>query len=99
MNLHYGGTRAALAEPCAFPGGHSPQGFPPTLMVDADRDSMRSSGDQFAQGLSASGVAVDHHMLLGTFHAFLNRPQEPRFTDGMPLVTDWARDLQTGQGN
>lgn len=99
MNLHYAGTRAALAEPHAFPGGHALQDFPPTLMVDADRDSMRSSGDQFAQELSAAGVTVDHHMLPDTFHAFLNRPQELSFTDGMRLITDWARRLPSGQGS
>lgn len=68
-------------------------------MVDADRDSMRCSGGRFAQELSATGVAVDHHMLPETFHSFLNRPQEPIFTDGMRLITDWARRLPSGQGS
>ncbi|SDN46132.1 acetyl esterase [Cryobacterium flavum] len=90
MNLHYAGTRTALAQPHAFAGGHPLQGFPPTLMVDADRDSMRSSGDQFAQELSAAGVALDYNVLPGTFHAFLNRPYELSFSDGMRLIIDWA---------
>ncbi|TFB77400.1 alpha/beta hydrolase [Cryobacterium glaciale] len=93
-NLYYAGTRTALAEPHAFAGGHALQNFPPTLMVDADRDSMRSSGGQFAQELSAAGVAVDYHVLPGTFHAFLNRPHEPSFTDGMRLIIDWARQIE-----
>jgi acetyl esterase/lipase len=90
-NLNYTGTRAALSEPSAFPGGHPLHDFPPTLMIDADRDSMRASGGQFAQELSAAGIAVDYHVLPEALHAFLNRPQDPSFADGLRLVVDWAR--------
>jgi hypothetical protein len=45
--LHYSGTRTALTERYAFAGGHARHEFPSTLMIDADRDSMRSSGGQF----------------------------------------------------
>lgn len=93
-NLHYAGKRTALAEADAFPGGHALQGFPSTLMIDADRDSMRASGGQFAQELSEAGVAVDYHVLPGAFHAFLNRPQDPNFTDGLGLIVEWARHIE-----
>ncbi|WP_442784976.1 alpha/beta hydrolase [Cryobacterium sp. MP_M5] len=96
-NLHYAGTRTALSEAYAFPGAHPLQDFPPTLMVDADRDSMRASGDQFAQELSAAGIAVDYHVLPGTSHAFLNRPQEPSFAAGLRLIIEWARPIGTRQ--
>lgn len=92
-NLHYAGTRTALAEAHAFPGGHPLPNFPPTLMVDADRDSMRASGGQFAQELSAAGIVVDRHVLPGTFHAFLNRPHEPGFAEGARLIVEWARQM------
>jgi acetyl esterase/lipase len=92
-----------MAERHAFAGGHALHEFPSTLMIDSDRDSMRSSGGLFAQELSAAGIMVDYHVLPGTFHAFLNRPQEPSFTDGMRLIIDWAgkqrgstSDLQPG---
>jgi len=42
LDLNYAGSRTALSEPYAFPGGHALHGFPPTLMVDADRDSLRA---------------------------------------------------------
>ncbi|WP_166784081.1 alpha/beta hydrolase [Cryobacterium suzukii] len=89
-NLHYAGTRTAMAERHAFAGGHALHEFPPTLMIDSDRDSMRSSGGLFAEELSAAGVVVDYHVLPGTFHAFLNRPHESDFTEGMRLIIDWA---------
>ncbi|TFD88982.1 alpha/beta hydrolase [Cryobacterium serini] len=94
-NLHYAGTRTALSNAHAFPGGHPLGGFPPTLMVDADRDSMRSSAAQFAEELSATGTAVDYHVLPETLHAFLNRPQEPAFTQGLRLIIDWAGQIDT----
>ncbi|WP_104137869.1 MULTISPECIES: hypothetical protein [unclassified Cryobacterium] len=61
-------------------------------MIDADLDSMRSSGGQFAEELAEAGAEVDCHVLLGTFHAFLNHPLEPSFTDGICLIIDWARE-------
>lgn len=97
MNLHYAGRRAALAERHAFAGGHAMHDFPSTLMIDADRDSMRSSGGQFAQELSAAGCLVDYHKLPGTFHAFLNRPHGFGYADGMRLIVNWARQVQTTQ--
>jgi acetyl esterase len=91
-NLNYAGKRTALSEPSAFPGGHPLHDFPPTLMIDADRDSMRASGGQFAQELSAAGITVDYHVLPEALHAFLNRPHDPSFTDGLRLIVDWARN-------
>jgi acetyl esterase/lipase len=66
--------------------------FPPTLMIDADRDSMRASGGQFARELSAAGITVDYHVLPESLHAFLNRPHDPSFADGLRLIIDWARN-------
>lgn len=91
MNLHYAGRRSALTEYDAFPGGHPLHGFPPTLMIDADHDSMRASGSQFAQELSAAGIAVDRQVLPGSFHAFLNRQEDPNFATGLNLIIEWAR--------
>ena len=64
-------------------------------MIDADRDSMRASGGQFARELQAAGIAANYHMLPDSFHAFLNRPNEPGFADGLGLIIDWARDIQS----
>ena len=98
-NLHYAGTRTALAERHAFAGSQALQGFPTTLMIDADRDSMRSSGGQFAHELSEAGAQVDYQVLPGTFHAFLNRPTEPSFADGMRLIIAWARETAANQSD
>jgi len=93
VNRVYAGSRAALADPGAFPGGHALPGFPPALFLDAESDSMRASGEQFARELAAAEASVDYHVLPGTAHAFLNRPGEPGFAAGIRLINAWARNL------
>lgn len=90
-NRNYAGSRQALDDRFAFPGGHPLDGFPPTLMVNAERDNMRASGDRFAAELSRSGVDVQHHVLPGTDHAFLNRPHSDAFAAAVALMAAWVR--------
>ena len=85
---------AALGEACAFPGGHDLTGFPSTLMVDADRDAMRASGDRFAVELGAAGVALERHVLTESRHAFLNRPSGEDFRQAVDLVVGWAEQRE-----
>jgi len=98
VNRVYAGSRAALADPHAFPGGHPLPGFPPALLIDADSDSMRASGEQFARELAAARVSVRYHVLPGTDHAFLNRPGDPGFAAGIRVIVDWARRLDVARG-
>ena len=93
LNLYYAGSRAALRDPFAFPGGHPLHGFPRTLLVDADLDAMRASGSQFARELSAHNVAVDYRVVSGTTHAFMNRPKDPGFDVGIHTIVEWARRI------
>jgi acetyl esterase/lipase len=79
-----------MTDSFAFPGGHALHGFPPTLMINADRDPMRASGDQFAAELLAAGVDVEHHVLPDTRHAFLNRPHLDAFTTAIDLMASWS---------
>ena len=93
VNRNYAGSRAALSEAHAFPGGHQLPGFPPALLIDAESDSMRASGERFAKELVAARVPVEYHVLPGTAHAFLNRPLDTGFTEGIRLIVAWARLL------
>ena len=97
VNRNYAGSRAALAEAHAFPGGHQLPGFPPALVIDAESDSMRASGEQFARELVAARVPVEYHVLPNTSHAFLNRPLDPGFAEGIRLIVAWARLLERGR--
>ncbi|GAA1494132.1 alpha/beta hydrolase [Curtobacterium herbarum] len=95
-NRNHAGTRQALAHRYAFPGGHDLTGFPPTLVVNAERDTMRASGDRFAAELADAGTDVERHVLPGSAHAFLNRPGLPAFTAGTGLIAEWVRRRPSG---
>lgn len=91
MNRNYTRSRSALADRLAFPGGHTLSGFPRTLVVNAERDNMRASGDLFAVELVDAGVDVRHHVLPDTRHAFLNRPGLAEYAQAVALVAEWTR--------
>ena len=44
--------------------------MPPTLVITAERDVLRSQGQQFAQDLEAAGVATTHRYYAGVMHEF-----------------------------
>ncbi|WP_431230279.1 alpha/beta hydrolase [Paenarthrobacter nicotinovorans] len=90
VNRNYVGSEAALADRFAFPGGHDLAGFQSTLMIDADRDVMRASGERFAEELVTAGVDVERHVLAESRHAFLNLPQFKEFTAAVDLMAEWC---------
>ena len=90
MNRNYAGSEDALANRFAFPGGHDLHQFPRTLSINAEKDNMRASGDTFALELSTHGVDVQHHVLQGTRHAFLNRPGDDAFATAVSLIAKWS---------
>jgi acetyl esterase/lipase len=90
LNRYYAGTAAALADPFAFAGGHPVAGFPPTLMIDAESDSIRASGEAFGRELTAAGVPVEYRVHAGAAHAFLNRPRDPGFAAAIRSIAEWA---------
>ncbi|HLT66261.1 MAG TPA: alpha/beta hydrolase fold domain-containing protein [Microbacterium sp.] len=49
----------------------------PDLVLDADRDSLRVSGEAFARELAAAGVVMRYVVVPDTSHGFLDRPAEP----------------------
>ncbi|WP_443192760.1 alpha/beta hydrolase [Paenarthrobacter sp. AB444] len=90
VNRNYAGSDTALADRFAFPGGHDLTGFPSTLMIDADRDVVRASGERFAEELLAAGVEVERHVLPESRHAFLNRQRLKEFTAAVDLMAAWC---------
>ncbi|SKC37846.1 alpha/beta hydrolase [Okibacterium fritillariae] len=91
LNRIYVGDPAVLRDPTAFAGGHDLSGFPSSLLLDADRDTMRASGGQFGRELVAAGVETDYSVMPETAHAFLNRPLDPAFRPAIDHIADWVR--------
>jgi acetyl esterase/lipase len=82
--------RRSLHERSAFAGGQDLTGFPPALLVDAEHDAMRASGDRFAAELAAARVTVERHVVPGSRHAFLDRPASPWFAPAIERMAVWA---------
>ena len=60
------------------------RGLPPTTIISAEIDPLRSDGDELAERLKAAGVPVEHRLYRGATHEFF----------GMAAVVDKAREAQ-----
>jgi acetyl esterase len=89
MTRNYAGTPQALQNPHAFPGGHDLHGLPSTLILNADHDTLRASGELFAAELVTAGVPVEEAVIDGSWHGFLNRPREPHFPRAISRIDAW----------
>lgn len=69
---------ASSEEVYAFPGGHDMRGMPLTLIVNAERDQLRPSGEAFAADLARGGVDVEVVRERDTEHGYLNVVGDPR---------------------
>jgi acetyl esterase/lipase len=77
LSLNYVGDPAELANPYAFPGGHDVRSLPPTLIVTAGRDRLRSSAEAFAAELALASVDVAIVQEREFEHGFLNEVGHP----------------------
>ncbi|GAA1963854.1 alpha/beta hydrolase [Microbacterium deminutum] len=89
MSYNLAGSPAALADPHAFAGLADPTGLPPTLIINSERDTLRASGERYAQQLSEAGVSVTCVTEPGSFHGQLNTPHEATGIRSMRRVLDW----------
>ncbi|MDQ0647048.1 acetyl esterase [Microbacterium natoriense] len=80
MYENYLGASLSGADIFAVPGTASAddlEGFPPVIMINADVDELRVSGEAFADTLREAGVDVELHTEIGSQHGFLNIPEDP----------------------
>jgi acetyl esterase/lipase len=74
FNLNYLGGPLSTADGYAFPALADLRGLCPTLVLNAEYDDLRSSGQAFASALAAAGVDVRQVMAASMLHGFLNLP-------------------------
>lgn len=72
----------------AFPGGHDVAGLPPVLIVNAELDSLRPSGEAFAAELAAASVDVRVERQRGAMHGYLNEVGHPAAERTLALLAD-----------
>jgi acetyl esterase len=94
MNRNYAGPTPGPQDRYAFPGGGGLQGFPQTLLLNAERDGMRPSADRFAAEFEAAGSRVERHLVSGSRHAFLNRHNGGQFKAGVDRMVNWLETIQ-----
>ncbi|WES66075.1 alpha/beta hydrolase fold domain-containing protein [Microbacter sp. GSS18] len=86
---------ASPDEVYAFPGGHDMRGMPRTLIVNAERDRLRSSGEAFAADLARSGVDVSVVCERGAIHGFLNTVGDPAGERTLARIAGFVSDART----
>ena len=72
----------------AFPGGHDLAGLPEVLIVNAELDSLRPSGEAFAAELAAASVDVRVVRQRGALHGYLNEVGHPASERTLRLLQD-----------
>jgi acetyl esterase len=89
INLQYAGTTDALANPYAFAANGSLTGQPPVLILNAEADQLRASGEAYAGALAAAGVDVESLFEPDTGHGHLNDPDLDTAWRSIDRLVDW----------
>jgi acetyl esterase len=76
LNENYVGGPLTSADGYAFPAGAVLSGLCPTLLLNAEYDHLRASGEAFTAALALAGVNVRQVTVRGLLHGFLNQPAE-----------------------
>jgi len=74
FNVNYLGGPVSKADGYAFPALADLRGLCPTLVLSAEYDDLRASGQAFASALAAAGVDLRQVMVTSMLHGFLNLP-------------------------
>ena len=89
MSHHYVGRRSLLSDPYAFPPNGDLSDLPPTLIVTAEYDSIRVSGEAFADALAVASGNVTLVMDHGVGHAIIATPRNPAARVSAQRISDW----------
>lgn len=89
---NHAGSADRLGDPAIFAGVAELAGLPVVKMLNADRDVLRASAENFAHRLTLAGVPHDSWYLPGTFHGFLAKPDAPAFDIGTAAIASWLAD-------
>lgn len=91
LNLNYVGDGALLQHPYAFPSHGDPAGLSPTLIVNAEVDDLRPSGEAFAGQLARAGVDTAVVCEPGTLHGYLNDIAHPGTARTIARIIEWVQ--------
>ena len=93
FNVNYLGGPVSEADGYAFPALADLRGLCPTLVLNAEYDDLRASGQAFAAALAAAGVDVRQVMVTSMLHGFLNLPATiGPVSDALDLIAGTIRE-------
>lgn len=94
MRENYLGALSSNPPSYAMPGLADLRGLPPTLVLNAEYDDLRASGEAFSAALAGAGLDVEQVLVRGMLHGFLNLSTsfEP-VDDALERIADRLRAL------
>ncbi len=87
--LNYVGDERVFADPHAFAANGDHAGLPPTFLLNAECDTLRSSAEAFAEALAQAGVDVAVTTEPGTAHGYLNEPRLETAHRSIERIAAW----------
>lgn len=90
LNVNYVGSADALDDPLAFPATAELAGLPPTLIVNAEADDVRPSGETFGVLLDEAGVDAQTLVEPSTPHGYLDQPGLPAAVATIDRMAAWV---------
>jgi acetyl esterase/lipase len=96
FSLAYAGSPDVLADPWVMPGNAPQAGLPPALILDAEIDVLRPSGEAFAADLVRAGGAATVVTEPGTTHGYLNTDGDPAGARSLATIREWLAELHAG---
>jgi acetyl esterase len=96
MRENYLGALSSNPPGYSMPALANVDGLPPTLVLNAEYDDFRASGEAFTATLAAAGVDVEQALVRGMLHGFLNLPTsfEP-VDDALERIAERLRATRT----
>jgi acetyl esterase len=91
MNTFYCGDQSVLSNPYAMPGTGTLDNLPPTLILNSDLDTLRTSGERYASDLALAGNDVCLFTEPGSAHGHLNRPEHPTGRRSLERIARWIK--------
>jgi len=89
LNENYLGGPLSGADGYAFGANAVLDGLPPTLVINAEYDDLRSSGEDFVARCALAGVGVRQVTAVGMLHGFLNtRPDIEPVGQALDLMAE-----------
>jgi acetyl esterase len=89
INVQYAGNEQRLTDPYAFAANGELAGQPPCLILNAEADYLRASGEAYGQALNAAGVPTEVLFEPGSAHGHLNEPFTPEAARSIDRIVAW----------